>query len=143
MPCENVLQKDEKKLEFRWKSPRTIYSLVFLFFTSIECSVGIRRLIRLGLYNIHYAETFLFFITAMTKFLMMLQLGRNWKKIMVKWRDFENVFLQYPYTYKGVRLKTRVRFIAAFFIIFMFGKFYVKKVRILQISQFQSSMFFS
>lgn len=121
MPTENVLQKDEEKLKFRWKSPRTIYSLIFLFFCTLECIFGTRRLIRLGMYNIHFAETFMFFITAIVKFLIMFRLGRNWKDIMVKWRSFENVFLQHPYTHKGLKLKIRVRCVAAFFFVFMLG----------------------
>lgn len=122
IPCDNVFQKDEKKIQFRWKSPRTIYSITFLVFTTIECIVGCRRLLRLGLYNIHFAESFLFFITAIVKSVLMFKLGKNWREIMIKWRYFENVFLQHPYEYKGMKLKYSMRAVAAFFIIFMLGE---------------------
>ena len=62
IPVDNVLQPDVKKLEFRWKSKKTIYSLIFLFFGSVESAVGIRRFVRLG-FNIHFTENFLFLIT--------------------------------------------------------------------------------
>lgn len=121
IPCDNVLQSDEKKIQFRWKSPKTIYSLIFLFFGSIECAVGIRRFIRLG-FNIHFVESLIFFLSAMIKAMLMFQLGRKWPSIMEKWRNCENVFLQSPYESNGWKLKKKLRFVAFIFISFVLSK---------------------
>jgi hypothetical protein len=64
----------------------------------------------------------MFFITAIVKSVLMFKLGRNWKEIMMKWKHYENVFLQHPYEYRGMKLKYSIRFVAAFFIILMLGK---------------------
>lgn len=144
MPCENVLNNDENKLEFKWKSPRTIYALFFLIFTTIECIVGCRRMIRLGLYNVHFVESFLFFTTAVIKFLIMFQLGKKWKKIMIRWRSYENVFLQHPYEFHGMRLKHQVRWVASFFIIFVLGELLnIFNINLIKFLSHQSSTFFS
>lgn len=126
VPCENILQKDEKKIEFRWKSLRTIYSFLFFLFAFIELVVGSRRLFRRGFYNIHFAEGYLFLLTAIIKFTMMFRLGRNWQKIMVKWRDFENPFLHHPYEFKGMKLKVKIRIVGTFFIILLLGRIFLK-----------------
>lgn len=122
IPVDNLLQPDEKKLEFRWKSKKTIYSLIFLFFGSIESAVGMRRFVRLG-FNIHFTEKFLFLITAMVKAVLMFQLGRKWKKIMMEWRSCENIFLNTPFVNNnGWRLRTKLRFVATIFLILMLGE---------------------
>lgn len=121
VPVDNLLQPDEKKLEFRWKSIKTIYSLIFLFLGSIESAVGIRRFIRLG-FNIHFTESLLFLITAMIKALLMFLIGRKWKEIMVKWRKCENIFLQSPFDIDGWKLKTKLRFVAMLFFCFVLGE---------------------
>ncbi|KAL7038081.1 hypothetical protein ACKWTF_009446 [Chironomus riparius] len=110
LPVDGVLAKSEKDLNFRWKSPKTIYSILFLVFGTIESSVATRRLLRLG-FNIHYAEGFLFYITAMIRAYMVFFMGRKWKFIMTKWKDCEDVFLRDPYKTKGWSLSRRLRIV--------------------------------
>lgn len=129
MPCENVLQPDERKLDFQWKSKKTIYSLIFLAMGSIESIVGVRRLIRLG-FNIHFVESLLFFITAMIKAILMFHLGRKWKEIMIKWKNFESTFLQSPYEkHDGWRLKTKLRVVGVIILCFVLGNMRIYKFK--------------
>jgi len=121
LPVDGVLSKDVDYLEFRWKSPKTIYSMIFLLFGTIESCLGTRRLLRLG-FNIHFAEGLSFFITAMVKSIMMFQLARKWKMIMKTWQSCEDFFLKPPYCIKGINLKTKLVAVSSFLLIFTFGK---------------------
>jgi gustatory receptor len=112
LPVDGVLAKNEKDLNFRWKSPKTIYSIFFLFCGTIESCIGTRRLLRLG-FNIHYAESFFFLIAAMIRAFVLFFMGRKWKFIMMRWRKCEDVFLRDPYTTKGWSLSRRLRVVFA------------------------------
>ncbi|XP_070501290.1 gustatory receptor for sugar taste 64b-like [Chironomus tepperi] len=121
LPVDGVLGKSEKDLNFRWKSPKTIYSILFLFFGTIESCMGTRRLLRLG-FNIHFAESFLFFITAMIRAYMLFFLGRKWKFIMMRWQNCEDVFLREPYNTKGWSLSRRIRIVFAIAVILVLAE---------------------
>lgn len=45
LPFDGVLAKDENQVEFRWKSLKTIYSVLFLFCGTAESAMGVRRLL--------------------------------------------------------------------------------------------------
>lgn len=110
LPVDGVLAKDEKKLQFRWKSPVTFYGVFFLLIGTIESSVGTRRLVRLG-FNIHFAEGFFFFITSMIRAFILFHLARHWKEIIAKWRQNEDVFLREPYKNNKWSLSSQIRVI--------------------------------
>lgn len=122
LPVDGVLAKCEKDLKFRWKSPITIYSVFFLLCGTIESFLGTRRLLRLG-FNIHFAENFLFFITAMIRAYIMFHLGRKWSIIMMKWRNLEDVFLREPYKCKSWRLSTQVRLVFTIFAVLSLSEY--------------------
>lgn len=111
LPVDGVLAKDESVLKFRWKSLKTIYSMAFLFFGTVESCLGVRRLLRLG-FNINFAEGLLFFVTAMIRAFMIFRLARNWNAIMKKWKMCEDAFLKPPYRVKGWSLGTKVKVIS-------------------------------
>ncbi|KAG5679798.1 hypothetical protein PVAND_009336 [Polypedilum vanderplanki] len=114
LPVDGILSRKEEDLKFRWRSPRTIYSVFFLFCGSIETAVATRRLVRLG-FNIHFAEAFLFYITAMVRSFFIFQMGMKWNLIIKKWRELENVFLYEPYKLiKGWKLSTQIRVVFGF-----------------------------
>lgn len=107
LPADGVLAKDENQVEFRWKSFKTIYSIVFLVLGTLESCLGTRRLLRLG-FNIGFAEGLLFFITAMVRAWMFFALARSWKSIIKNWRDAEEPFLKPPYRVKGWSLRRKL-----------------------------------
>ena len=45
LPVEGILSKDIANLKFRWKSFRTIYSIIFLICGTIESAMAVRRLL--------------------------------------------------------------------------------------------------
>lgn len=112
LPVDGVLAKDESQVEFRWKSVKTIYSMVFLLLGTIESCLGSRRLLRLG-FKINFAEGLLFFISAMVRAYIIFFLARKWKVVIKRWRETEDVFLRHPYRVKGWSLSARVRVIFA------------------------------
>lgn len=121
LPVDGVLAKDETSLEFRWKSAKTIYSMMFLFFTSIESCLGIRRLLRLG-FNLNFAEGLLFFFMAMVRAFIIFHLARSWKEIIGKWRKCEDAFLHPPYHVKGWSLSLKIRLIFCILAFLGFGE---------------------
>lgn len=125
LPVDGVLAHSEKDLNFRWNSPKTIYSIFFLFCGTIESCLGTRRLLRLG-FNIHFAESFLFFITAMIRAYMLFFLGRKWKFIMMRWHNCENVFLREPYKTKGWSLSRRIRVVFTIAVLLVLSKFLIE-----------------
>jgi gustatory receptor len=121
LPVENVLGRHEENLRFRWRSPRTIYSIFFLVCGSIESAVGTRRLVRLG-FNIHFAESFMFLLTTMLRSFYIFRLAMKWQQIMLKWRELESVFLRAPYKVKGWSLSRKIRSVFAFLMTFVIGE---------------------
>lgn len=107
LPVDGVLSESENDLKFRWKSPKTIYSMIFLFCGTVESCLATRRLLRLG-FNIHFAETLLFFVTATIHAYIFFHLGRKWKDIMNFWRSKEEVFLNEPYKSHKFELKKKI-----------------------------------
>lgn len=122
LPVGKVLCKDENQAEFRWKSWRTIYSLMFLFCGTVESCLGTRRLLRLG-FNINFAEGLMFFIMAVVRGFIFFQLARNWKKIMAMWHKSEKVFLHEPYRVEGWSLTRKIRVVFIFMAFFAFRNF--------------------
>lgn len=110
MPVDGVLSDDESQLKFRWKSLKTIYSLVFLFCGTVESCLGTRRLLRLG-FNIHYVEGLVFFIMAAVRGYIFFILARKWNEIMKMWKKCENVFLHEPYKVTGWSLSFKLRLV--------------------------------
>jgi len=125
LPVDGVLAKNEKDLNFRWKSPKTIYSIVFLFCGTIESCIGTKRLLRLG-FNIHYAESFFFLIAAMIRAFVLFFMGRKWKFIMMRWRKCEDVFLREPYETRGWSLSRRIRVVFTVAVILILSEFLIE-----------------
>ena len=108
LPVDGILADDESQVEFRWKSVKTLYAMVFLLLGTIESCLGTRRLLRLG-FNIQFAEGLLFFFSAMVRAWVIFFLAKKWKVVINHWREVEDVFLRHPYEVKGWSLSTRVR----------------------------------
>lgn len=81
LPVINNSSSDESQLKFKWKSFRTIYSLIFLIFGSIEIFLETRRILVIG-FSIAYAEDLLFYITSMVRAFLLFRLALKWKIII-------------------------------------------------------------
>lgn len=110
LPVDGVLAADEEQVEFRWRSIKTIYSMIFLFCGTVESCLGTRRLLRLG-FKINFAEGLLFFISAMMRAVIIFRLARNWKGFIKYWRECEDDFLRAPYRVKGWSLRRKINII--------------------------------
>lgn len=121
LPVDGVLERNESQLKFRWKSAKTIYSMVFLFCGTVESCLGTWRLLRLG-FKLNFAEGLLFFIAAMVRAFLIFRLARKWNQIMLHWRSCEDVFLKEPYKVKGWSLSLRLRVIFSILSILAIGK---------------------
>lgn len=110
IPANGVMSNDENKVEFRWTSLRTIYSMVFLFCCTSDCLMGVLRLLRRG-FSIYQFEGLIFFVLATIRGFIFFHLAIKWKKIMSKWRKCEEPFLSAPYRVKGWNLSRRIRII--------------------------------
>lgn len=108
LPVDGVLAKDETQLAFRWRSIKTVYSMIFLFCGTVESCLGTRRLLRLG-FNIQFAEGLLFFIAAMVRSYMFFHLASHWRDIIAYWRKCEDVFLRPPYVIRGWSLRRKIQ----------------------------------
>jgi gustatory receptor len=107
LPVEGVSSNDEEKIKFRWKSLKTIYSMIFLFCSTIDCVLVITRLFRLG-FNIKLSEDLIFFILAMVRAFVFFNLARKWNDIMRMWKKCESPFLKPPYKVNGWSLKMKI-----------------------------------
>ena len=123
MPIQGILGKDIDSLKFRWISLRTIYSIFFLTSGTIEATMVVVRLVRMGL-CLNYVGGILFFVSSMLRAVLLFQMARKWKKIMTFWTQCEYVFLRPPYKeVKGWSLSMRIRVIGVFFILMSFSRF--------------------
>lgn len=121
LPVLNVLQPDESKLRFSWKARRTIYTLIWLIFASIEGICVIKRRIKHG-FSVNYVETLMFFILSPARAAILFNLARHWKNIMQYWRRCEDGFLKYPFKEKGLKLMTKCKIILVTLILQTFGE---------------------
>jgi Trehalose receptor len=123
LPVNNVRLDDENKLEFRWFSFKTVYSMIFLFCGTAESCLGVLRLLRRGL-SIQHFEALIFFILAVVRAFIFLNLAKNWKKIMVMWKKCESPFLTSPYRIKGWSLISRIRVTFVVLALLSFGNYF-------------------
>lgn len=108
MPVNGVMTNDEKELEFRWFSLRTIYAIAFIFCGSADSFLGVLRLMQRG-FGVFSFEALIFFALCVIRAVIFFHLATKWKKIIAKWRKCEEPFLSSPYEVKGWSLSRRVR----------------------------------
>lgn len=117
MPVSGLSSHNPDQYEFKWKSAKVVYAVIFLIFGTIDSCTGIRRLFRLG-FNFYFAESLLFFVSAMARAFLIFRIALNWPEIMKRWRECEKSFLYQPYAENpGWKLRTLVRwnfFVVAF-----------------------------
>lgn len=142
MPVDGILSDDESQLKFRWKSLKTIYSLMFLFCGTVESCLGTRRLLRLG-FSINYVEGLVFFILAAVRAYIFFFLARKWSEIMKMWKKCEIVFLHEPYKVTGWSLSLKLRLVFCIMAIFVISKKFSNFFSILKFQLFSWAFVFS
>lgn len=112
LPVDGVNSLKISCINFRWKSVKTIYSLVFILFGIIECLLFFRMVINRGI-TLSYSSALSFYSTSMLSAICLFNLGTKWKRLMKFWYQSEKVFLTASYTIKGLSLKRKIRLWAA------------------------------
>lgn len=112
MPVDNINSKDVSKIDFRWKSVKTVYSLVFLIFGSIECLLCLRLLFTHGM-TLAGSSSLSFYFISIVGAICLFNLATKWKRLMQFWYKIEKIFLKAPYIVNGWPLKRKIRVWAA------------------------------
>ncbi|KAG5679779.1 hypothetical protein PVAND_009317 [Polypedilum vanderplanki] len=107
LPVDNISSRDISILQFRWKSIKTIYSLVFLICASIESLLCLRLGIMNGI-SLIYVNTLSFYSISTLNAIFVFLLARKWKNIMLFWFEHERMFLRAPYVIHGWSLKRKI-----------------------------------
>ena len=107
LTVDNITSKDISRLEFRWKSIKTIYCLTFLTCASIECILCIRMGFKNGL-SLIYINTLSFYSISTFNAIFIFTLARKWRQIIKSWYEHERMFLNSPYTVNGWSLKRKI-----------------------------------
>jgi gustatory receptor len=112
MPIDGVMSKDVENLEFKWKSFKTMYTLVFLVLGTAECLLCCRLIFKKGL-TLSLSSELSFYLISMIGAFYILKLATKWKYLMKVWFDSEKVFLKSPYVNLKLSMKRKIRLWAA------------------------------
>lgn len=104
LPVDGVNSGEISGLRFRWKSIKTIYSLVFVICGSVECVLCLRLVFQRGL-SLSYCSALTFYTVSVLGAIYMIKLASKWKYLMKVWYECEKVFLKAPYKMHGWPLK--------------------------------------
>lgn len=107
MPVDGVKSREISSLCFRWKSMKTIYSLTFVIFGSVECLLCLRLLFHRGM-TLAYCSSLTFYTISVLGAIYFIKLASKWKHLMKVWYDCEKVFLRAPYKMHGLSLKRTI-----------------------------------
>lgn len=112
MPVDGVNSNDISNINFRWKSIKSIYALVFLACGSVECLLCLRLAAISGM-TLGFSSALSFYATSMFGAFYLLKLASKWQHLMTFWYKCEKVFLKPPYIIRGWSLKQKIRLWAA------------------------------
>lgn len=108
MPVDVGKSKDVSSIIFRWKSFKTIYSLIFVVLGMCEGFLCLWLVIRNGM-TLSYSSALSFYFVSVTGTICLLKLASKWDKLMKFWYEREKVFLEAPYTIQGWTLNRKIR----------------------------------
>lgn len=108
MPVDGVASKNISNTKFRWKSLKTIYSLLFLSCGTIELLLCLSLMFENGM-SLEMSRTLFFMFISMISAFFFFKTAMNWENLMKLWFENEKVFLKFPYTIRGSSLKRRIR----------------------------------
>jgi gustatory receptor len=112
LPAENIAGKDISTINFKWKSVKTVYSVIFLFCGTIECILCF-RMIFVSNMSLGYASAMSFYMISMFGAFCLFNMAKKWKTLMKFWYEKEKVLLKAPYKMHGLSLKQKIRLWAA------------------------------
>lgn len=108
-PIDFVDKNNPKKIVFRWKSLKTIYSLIFIVCCSIECSLSLRLAVTGGSISLSGSSGFTYLFVSGFGAMCLLRLAHKWPKLMEQWEKHEIVFVTDPaYRIEGMSLKKKI-----------------------------------
>jgi gustatory receptor len=105
---DGVMSKDVSNIEFKWRSFKTIYSMLFLVLGTTECLLCCRLILNKGL-TLSLSSELSFYLISMIGAFYILKLATKWKYLMKLWYDSEKVFLKTPYINCKISMKRKIR----------------------------------
>lgn len=104
----NLDTDDPMKIDFAWKSGKTVYCIIFLFCGTIEAGLSLRIAIKKGL-ELSGSSGFTYLLVSTLGGFLMLNLARKWPRLIAKWWKSEEIFVtQSCYQFDGLSLKTKI-----------------------------------
>ena len=100
------------RVTFKWKSLKSIYSILLIIFGLIKLIFLLRFTIIHGI-SLGYVSLLSFYLASLLGSCCFFKLAIKWKQLMKLWFESEKVFLKTPYTVRGQSLKMRLRVWAA------------------------------
>lgn len=144
MPISGIRQTNPK---FKWFTAYALFSLCYIlivymlaFLQSRQTLNGKVNTSNSGKFNIfvqqHYDQQMktknilhfnsqggiIFFISVILSFHLFFIMARKWNKLILNWREKEEIFLHAPYKRNGWLLRWKIRAISAVFLGLAFGK---------------------
>lgn len=116
-PIHGALDKDYRKIEFILISTKTFLALFFIIFSVITSVLINYFYIKLGI-TLDSVGTMMFYNLVTLSSIILFLLARKWKQFIDYWTKHELVFLSSPYTIKGQKLSTKIRFVVFSMFIF-------------------------
>lgn len=112
IPVDHIDGNDISRINFRWKSIKSIYSLVFIVCGTLEGLLLVKLLCKRGV-SLGYASAFGFLFISLTGAYCLFNLATKWHRLMNFWYETEKVFLKAPYKLRGWSMKHKIRLWAA------------------------------
>jgi len=129
MPVSGILNSNMNRIKFQLLSVQAIFSIILFCFGSIDlvcrlaaisrsnnntlghiCNIKIALFQLFCLFNIQLFTVFIILeVICLSYMIIFFKLAREWPKIIKKWRQIEDKFLQRPYgKYKGYSLVRKI-----------------------------------
>ncbi|XP_059610052.1 gustatory receptor for sugar taste 64b-like [Phlebotomus argentipes] len=115
-PASGILNKNSKKIRFRWISIRSFYCSVLILFQILNFLLALRRLGKLGISFSVFATAFFYFVT-LSGSVILFHLARTWNKIVRRIERTEITFLHEPYHQVGWPMYRKLRLVASLLIL--------------------------
>ena len=112
-PVSEILNKDHRKLIFKWLSPKTIFSISWIFCGLAFSYFEALRLYRYFSVNAKSISGIVFYASNVTSAILFFKLAMKWPTIVKFWCEKEELFLEMRYTLSGWSLKKRVYLLMA------------------------------
>lgn len=107
-PVSEIFNKDHRKLNFKWLSPKTVFSISWILGGLAISYFEAVRLNRYFSVNAKSISGIVFYVSNVISGILFFKLATKWPHIVKFWCDKEEIFHDSRYTLSGWSLKKRV-----------------------------------